>query len=287
METANIAQMEIFKARLEWIAVTKLERDLCNLRLEEEYTKDRITAMAESLKRNGCEKPLTVRKKAEKYLVIDGWDRALGAREANMPSLPCYVVDASDETARLISFNGNELSHKFSRASDLHALSQIIEKNCHYDLREAVKVTGKQEGALKRVIKLLEVRKNIPLRVFGDSDGFTEPVARHIAAVVNDRIVQGVFRYLSKRDKNKPAEQLLSLAKALQSAPDKDRLLIRKKFIEEPGTDVQDLLAKVEEEKAPVEVTLRFKGQEADDLIEKSRGKVKQWILKLVRKELR
>jgi len=79
-----------------------------------------VKDLAESIKKNGIMQPLIVRKKGDKYELIDGHRRALAAKSIGLETVPALIIEADDKKAQLTSVLSN-LERK-----NLHPIEKAI-----------------------------------------------------------------------------------------------------------------------------------------------------------------
>ena len=66
-----------------------------------------LAELSENIRQIGLIHPITVRFEQNKYVLISGERRLRAAKLAGIYSLPCIVMDISDEDALLISLSEN------------------------------------------------------------------------------------------------------------------------------------------------------------------------------------
>ena len=90
--------------------------------------KGTFNKLKKSLKKVGQLNPIIVRKKEKKYEIIDGEWRWRAAKEINMPSLQCRVIEASDEDVAKF--------HKSSKAHILRSVKDERDTSGVYDIKD-------------------------------------------------------------------------------------------------------------------------------------------------------
>jgi hypothetical protein len=80
------------------------------LRRNPQYLSDRqMSALVESIKRDGFLSPIIVRPHGRRWEILSGNHRSLAAREAGLTKVPCVVIDCDDKTAARIAVNMNSV----------------------------------------------------------------------------------------------------------------------------------------------------------------------------------
>ena len=63
--------------------------------------------LKESIERIGLQHPIIVRKKDDKYEILSGHNRVACYRELGKETIEAFIVEADDDTARLIMIDSN------------------------------------------------------------------------------------------------------------------------------------------------------------------------------------
>lgn len=73
----------------------------------DEYTSNEMENLKESIERIGLQEPIIVRKKDDKYEILSGHNRVACYRELGRETIEAFIVEADDDTARLIMIDSN------------------------------------------------------------------------------------------------------------------------------------------------------------------------------------
>lgn len=98
--------------------------------------------LVESIRDHGVLKPLLVRQRRGKWEIIDGLHRFTAAREVGLETVPCHVVEATDEEAITLAIQANAIAKETRSCEYAAHLRRYLKR--HTDLTIA---------GLSRVIK--------------------------------------------------------------------------------------------------------------------------------------
>lgn len=140
-----------------------------------------IVTLAESLKRSGMLKPITVRSAEEgKYIVVSGERRRQAAIYAGFDYIPCVVVQADEIQSIIYDLTGN------LHSKELHFLELAQAIDClHgiFSLNELSSMLSIPEGTVLSKIKLLSLPENIKWKII--TAGLSETAASSLCALTD------------------------------------------------------------------------------------------------------
>lgn len=101
--------------------------------------------------------PLLVRKKGERFEIIDGAHRAQGARQAKLEEVDCVVIEMSEQEAKAATIAMNNIKGKFD---DLPLAALLAELKNSLNTDELKALTAFNERELAYYLKLLEAPRD-------------------------------------------------------------------------------------------------------------------------------
>jgi ParB family chromosome partitioning protein len=146
---------------------------------------DELTELCDSIRRNGLVQPLTVRKTdSGSYQLIAGERRLRAAKKLNMQKIPCYIIEADDYKASVLSLIENlqreDLSF-FEEAEGIRALMHRFGLTQH----EAAEKLGKSQSAVANKLRLLRLSRSQRERI--ENLGLTERHARALLRLPDEQ----------------------------------------------------------------------------------------------------
>ena len=178
------------------------------------YSEEDLNELTESVKLLGIVNPIVVRLKADgRYEILAGHNRTNAAKRAGLRTVPCKVVDADDDLAKLIVTDTNlkqrqKLSYSEKSKAYKMQLDALKKQGKRRDLLEAIE--GKSTVDLSGGIRI-EPKSN-----FG-SNGPEVKYARDVVAEMNDTSAKQISRYI----------RLLDLSRRLLDKVDSERIPFR------------------------------------------------------------
>jgi ParB-like chromosome segregation protein Spo0J len=180
------------KPKICWLPIDKL---IALRRNPQWLTERQMTALKESITRDGFLVPIIVRPKKKLYEILAGNHRVTASRELGIPELPCVVIRCDDKTAARIAVNTNtvhgdpsaELLAPFLAPLDDLTLSEIY-------------IDGRLLSDLKDFDKTLKERLDaMQLPSAFDRDSPTSPLPTCVCPTCQHRHVPAEKRSRSSR----------------------------------------------------------------------------------------
>jgi len=125
--------------------------------------KGTFNKLKKSLKKFGQLNPIIVRKKEKKYEIIDGEWRWRAAKEINMPSLQCRVIEASDEDVAKLIF-----ATTIKGKNDMYKASNIVFELSKKEDNDTLKACNLDRARIERQTKYHKSSKAHILRSVKD-----------------------------------------------------------------------------------------------------------------------
>lgn len=179
------------------------------------YSEEDLNELTESVKILGVVNPVIVRKKAdERYEILAGHNRTNAAKRAGLRTVPCKIVDADDDLAKLIVTDTNlKQRQKLSYSEKARAYKMQL---------GALKKQGKRRDLLEVIEGKSQVNwSGEGIRISPESNfgpnGPEVKYARDIIAEMNNTSAKQISRYI----------RLLDLSDELLNKVDYERIPFR------------------------------------------------------------
>lgn len=127
-----------------------------NVHDAEDKTSETFRGLVESIRANGIIHRIIVRKlDGGRFEIIDGHRRYLAAKQVGMKEIPCEVVGASDEDAKLLTVTANVQRIDNDPFLEAELIGMLLKKNLAF--REIAARMGKGEAYVRRRARLLSL----------------------------------------------------------------------------------------------------------------------------------
>ena len=187
------------------------------------FDKEKIEALAESIKEHGIIQPLIVTKENDLYYIIAGERRWRAARVAGIKKVPVIEREASTKEVVELALIENIQREDLNPVEEAEAYNKLI-KDYSMTQEQVATVVGKSRPAVANMLRLLNLSKEVRnMLISGEiSVGQARPllaiekakeqneVAKYVVkAELNSRqIEQYVKKYLNKKEKNVEKEKI-------------------------------------------------------------------------------
>lgn len=187
------------------------------------FDKEKIEALAESIKEHGIIQPLIVTKENDLYYIIAGERRWRAARVAGIKKVPVIEREASTKEVVELALIENIQREDLNPVEEAEAYNKLI-KDYSMTQEQVATVVGKSRPAVANMLRLLNLSKEVRnMLISGEiSVGQARPllaiekakeqneVAKYVVkAELNARqIEQYVKKYLNKKEKNVEKEKI-------------------------------------------------------------------------------
>lgn len=138
----------------------------------DEYTTDEMENLKESIERIGLQEPIIVRKKDDKYEILSGHNRVACYRELGRETIEAFIVEADDDTARLIMIDSNivqreslsvmERARAYKMKDEIKRRKKFDIQKVNENLREDEKEKIKEDEVSTTYYRLLSLNNLIP-----------------------------------------------------------------------------------------------------------------------------
>lgn len=187
------------------------------------FDREKIEALAESIKEHGIIQPLIVTKENDLYYIIAGERRWRAARVAGIKKVPVIEREASTKEVVELALIENIQREDLNPVEEAEAYNKLI-KDYSMTQEQVATIVGKSRPAVANMLRLLNLSKEVRnMLISGEiSVGQARPllaiekakeqneVAKYIVkAELNARqIEQYVKKYLNKKEKNVEKEKI-------------------------------------------------------------------------------
>jgi ParB family chromosome partitioning protein len=180
------------------------------------FDDEKISQLAESIKKHGVVQPIIVRKEGDIYRIVAGERRWRACRMAGLSVIPAMIRELSDRQGMEIALIENLQREDLNPIEEAEAYQRLIEE---YDMtqEEISDIIGKSRPAIANSLRLLNLDGNI--RDYLITGEITSGHARALLAL-EDRGVQAkaaeeiISKGINVRDTEKLVKRLLSNKKA-------------------------------------------------------------------------
>lgn len=187
------------------------------------FDREKIEALAESIKEHGIIQPLIVTKENDLYYIIAGERRWRAARVAGIKKVPIIEREASTKEVVELALIENIQREDLNPVEEAEAYNKLI-KDYSMTQEQVATIVGKSRPAVANMLRLLNLSKEVRnMLISGEiSVGQARPllaiekakeqneVAKYVVkAELNSRqIEQYVKKYLNKKEKNVEKEKI-------------------------------------------------------------------------------
>ena len=187
------------------------------------FDREKIEALAESIKEHGIIQPLIVTKENDLYYIIAGERRWRAARVAGIKKVPVIEREASTKEVVELALIENIQREDLNPVEEAEAYNKLI-KDYSMTQEQVATIVGKSRPAVANMLRLLNLSKEVRnMLISGEiSVGQARPllaiekakeqneVAKYVVkAELNSRqIEQYVKKYLNKKEKNVEKEKI-------------------------------------------------------------------------------
>lgn len=143
------------------------------------FDEDALSRLVQSIKDNGVENPITVRKNGNGFVIIDGERRWRASKEAGLAELPCVITDKEDILEQQLrsdclkeGLTVDELDRAIYKYYEMllssEPPSKYARKNTNAYLEKIMVNIGKSENRVRKAIDRFEFKR--------DNKDFTEEI---------------------------------------------------------------------------------------------------------------
>lgn len=166
-----------------------------------QFKSEELLSLSESIKENGVLQPLLTRRinNSDYFEVIAGERRLRASILANLPVVPCLVIDCDYEDSAMFSILENIQRSDLSFFEQAQAISHMM---THFGLtqEEIAKRLGKSQSALSNKLRVL--RLPVDVRYFIEKEGLTERHARALLKLTTEKQMWTALNIIKERHLN-------------------------------------------------------------------------------------
>ncbi len=157
----------------------------------QDYERESLIELAESIRQNGVIQPVTVCRRGEGYLLITGARRKKAAKIAGLKTLPAYVLDIKSDAELLELALVENLQREDLNPLELAAGYQRLIDECGMSQEEVAAKVGKQRSTITNTIRLLKLPDTIKEGLRNDK--ITMGHARALLAVEDEELQLALY----------------------------------------------------------------------------------------------
>lgn len=166
-----------------------------------QFKSEDMLSLSQSIKENGVLQPLLVRQinNSDYYEVVAGERRLRASILANLPTVPCVVIDCDYQSSAVYSILENIQRSDLDFFEEAQAISQLMN---HFGMtqEQIAKKLGKSQSALSNKIRLLKLP--VEVRYFVEKEGLTERHARALLKLDNEKDMWTTLKVIKERHLN-------------------------------------------------------------------------------------
>lgn len=166
-----------------------------------QFKSEDLLSLADSIKENGVLQPLLARRinNSDYFEIIAGERRLRASILANMPTVPCLIVDCDYEESAIYSILENIQRADLSFFEEAQAISHMQN---HFGLtqEEISKRLGKSQSALSNKLRLLKLPADV--RYYIEKEGLTERHARALLKCTTEKQMWTTLNVIKERHLN-------------------------------------------------------------------------------------
>ena len=149
------------------------------------FNEQAIEELSLSIIEHGIIQPLTVRVRGEIYELVAGERRLRAAKLANLPTVPCNVIDITDTESAEIALLENLQREDLNYIEEAEAYYNLINEH-NLTQEEVAKRIGKKQSTIANKLRLLKLDKEV--REICLSNNLTERHARALLTVPDEKL---------------------------------------------------------------------------------------------------
>ncbi|MBE6072410.1 MAG: ParB/RepB/Spo0J family partition protein [Clostridium butyricum] len=172
------------------------------------FNEQAIEELSLSIIEHGIIQPLTVRVRGEIYELVAGERRLRAAKLANLPTVPCNVIDITDTESAEIALLENLQREDLNYIEEAEAYYNLINEH-NFTQEEVAKRIGKKQSTVANKLRLLKLDKEV--REICLSNNLTERHARALLTVPDEKLqLKIVQKVISSGLNVKKTEELIN-----------------------------------------------------------------------------
>lgn len=131
----------------------------CRTQARNNFKRDELEELAQSIRENGILQPLTVRKISQtEYELVAGERRLRAANMCGIIKVPCIVISCTDEQASIYSLLENLQRSDLNPFEEAEGIYTLIH-TCGITQLDAAKKLGKKQSTIANKLRLLKLTK--------------------------------------------------------------------------------------------------------------------------------
>ena len=126
----------------------------------QEFGKDSLDDLKDSIEQYGIIQPIVVRKKDDKYEIIAGERRWRAAKAASLKEVPCIIKEVDDKQAIKLALIENIQRQNLNPIEEAYAFKGLM-KDYNLTQEEVAEAVGKSRSYIANTVRLLNLDKEI------------------------------------------------------------------------------------------------------------------------------
>lgn len=181
------------------------------------FDREGLDELADSIRQYGVITPLTVRKGADGYLLIAGERRLRASRLAGMDTVPCYIIEADDQSTSAMALVENLQRRDLDPFEEAEGLLKLTQ-DFGLTQQQAARQVGKTQAAVANKLRLLKLFPGT-IDIIRQNH-LTERHGRALLALEEEQAQLAAARYIVQKGLNvAQAEDYINRIKAAVPKP--------------------------------------------------------------------
>ena len=176
--------------RLEEISIDLIDEPSYDVR--DTIMREGLEELSNSIRQVGVLKPIRVFERDGRYEIEDGHRRYLAARMAELPTIPCLVIDSPAKERDLKKLHANLFSEDLTPIELSRTLHHLIDE-FGYTQEELARLMGKSQGRISQILSLTRLPEDIVEAM--EDRKISEHIGRALGQITDDSKRQYYLRY--------------------------------------------------------------------------------------------
>ncbi len=172
----------------------------------ENFPRQEIEMLSDSIRRNGIIQPLTVRRSGDAYELVAGERRLRAAKAANLKSVPCIVMEVDEQSSAVISLLENTQRSQLNFLEEAKAIRTLC---AYYGMRqeEIASSLGMSQSGISNLMRILRLEPQA-LNILA-SNGFSQRHARALLHLSPEKQIEAAQKVNEKKLSVSQTEKLV------------------------------------------------------------------------------
>ncbi len=162
-----------------------------------DFSEDRLSELAESIREHGIIQPLIVTRRGESFELIAGERRLQAAKRAGLDTVPVVVREAEEEDKFELAIIENIQRHDLNALEEARAYRRLIDE-FHLTQEEVARKMGKSRSLIANTLRLLQLPVEVQRSL--QEGGISEGHARAVLSVAGTEKQLALFEAIVREN---------------------------------------------------------------------------------------